>query len=201
MSLGLSLSLTQKQEIKQSLDLSQKIEMKIDLLGLLRGQQFRPTSVCGDCGRQLTNAEILKGFRRDVHDYTTKCPDCGKRLLAKLIIRDRFGSIEVGFLCPAQTVEALNMDYLTRLTPEEIRSRNAQAYQSAIFHYGSLKATFKLLGWDYDFDELKEMKETVVPFLGKYPDDVLANASGIDKAIIRAMRVTRKIKAFKPESS
>ena len=43
-------------------------------------------SKCSKCKEDLREEEILTGFKKDINDYTVKCPKCNQQFLCKFTI-------------------------------------------------------------------------------------------------------------------
>ena len=197
MSMGLSqqMEISQKMELAQRMTIAQKMTLRLALLQELTRTKYTPHGVCPSCGRQLTLAEILKGFNRDPNDFTTICTGCGRRFEPKLRAdRTDAGYAEVGFYCPTQTLAQLRGS--EHLPPAELRTKYAAVYHSALVHFGGLRQAFSQNGVSYTFDDVPEWKEKIVPFLGQMPDSEIAKVVGVSPAMIGKMRRARKIPRF-----
>ena len=77
--LGMSLTLAQKLDQSLKLSHSQTLSLRLDLLEQLRGLRLYPRTQWPLCEGRLTFEQLLKGFRNDPQDTTSKCPHCKKR--------------------------------------------------------------------------------------------------------------------------
>ncbi len=193
MMMGPRLEQHQTQEQKEV----QRMEMRMHLAQILRGEQINPEAICPQCNHRLTPEEILAGFTRDPNDFTTQCPqtDCKRRFEAQLVWARGAGTrAEVTFLCPSQALEQLKGR--DQLSPETIMQNHGQVYRSALVHFGSLKAAFKENGVDYLFDEIDGWKSKIEPFLGSMPDTIIAECCGVSVDRIRRLRTKLCIRPF-----
>ena len=196
--LRMSMQMRVAQRLEQSLQLSmsQKLDLRLALLDALRGIQLTPRAVCTHCGHRLSNDEVLRGFTQDPKDTSTGCPKCEGRFQPKLKHTSLGGSVEVNFLCAIQTLDALRDKQ--ELSPDELRRLHAPAYHSALTHFGSLTGAFKELGVKYRKEIYKSWREKVRPFLGEYPDGLLAECVGISRASIQGYRKKLGISHYVP---
>ena len=90
--MGLFLGPVPKQELRHETRLThaQPVAVNIaqlqhhrDLVEAVHGDKFSPKAVCPACLHPLTDYEIMKGFKDDPRDYTTGCPKCTHRFLAR----------------------------------------------------------------------------------------------------------------------
>lgn len=171
------------------------VQLRLQLVSSFAGDHssYRPEGVCPKCGRKLTSVEILKGFRPDPYDFTTACTGCGARFRPKLIWSTTISRVEIPFYCELQTQEKLRG--LEHLNPEELKAHNLGIYHSAIAHFGLLKNAFRAIGIEYQFDEVSAIESKVAPFLGKLPDTMIAELSGLSVRKIGRLRRTAKIEA------
>lgn len=184
--------LTLRQEERQRL-----FHLQMDLVGRLRDETYRPQAQCPKCFHQLTTVEILTGFTRDPRDITTQCPQCLTRFTAKLICRGNYGSIEVSFYCPEQTLDQIKG--LHQISPNGLKREHPNIFRSAMTHFGSLTATFAKLGIAYTFSETEaDWKSKVVPFLGQMSDGQVARCVDVSRSTIRRMRLNHNIEAYNP---
>lgn len=169
-------------------------EQYLELLLALYDERYVPTGNCPQCSRKLTAKEILEGFNDNPTDYTTCCTGCNYRFEPKLICFGKAANIELPFYCPNQALHQLGK--LASENPDAIKKENPAVYRSILVHHGSLKSAFKSINIDYQFDEVPEWKDKVVPFLGKMQDTVIASATGQPVHKVRQFRNHLKIKAF-----
>jgi hypothetical protein len=176
---------------RQSMSIEQKLDMRMALLAALHSGEdvvLSPKAQCPSCSYKLEPVEIVRGFRRDPLDTTTKCPECACRF--QPIFRGSLGGdsyYEVHFMCAMQTLEALG-DAESRLPPAALRKANPRAYYSALFHYGTVKEAFKAKGWDYAYDQTHGWEDKVAAFLGEIPDSIIASTVGVPVQKVTAFR-------------
>lgn len=68
-----------------------------------------PEGICPDCGYGLTEDEIRKGWSASLTDFTTACPECRTRFIARLRTEDE-DTGDIGYwdyLCRDQLLHAL----------------------------------------------------------------------------------------------
>lgn len=184
------------QEMKQRL-ISYCFQLKLALIGELGGERYQPKAVCPKCGRELDAAEILRGFSDNVTDYTTACsnPRCPTRFRPLLVSLGDVSRIETPFYCPAQTLDQLRGK--EGLKPEELAKKNSGVFNSALAHFGSLKAAFKKIGVNYPFEGIaSDWEKKVEEFLGRLPDTVIANCARVRVVNVRELRNKLGIEPF-----
>lgn len=184
--------LLQRQELKMTQALRQEVRLHIDLLrmnlvGILRDEDYRPQAQCSRCGRHLSPGEILKGFKDDPRDFTTECPQCKARFAPSIICFGDGTKITLPFYCSVQTVDQLRGK--ESLSPAEIAHRHPGIYRSAIAHHGGLVQAFAEIDIDYPFkEEFHGWKNKVRPFLGRMTDVMIADLVRVSTSTIRKMR-------------
>jgi hypothetical protein len=198
LSIGLSQSLTLTQRLSQELKLSasQRHIMLLTLLQGLRGKQMNTEAKCFHCGFELSKEDILKGFLDDPEDTTTKCPRCEERFQPHLIHKDPYGSYRVNFMCPDQTLHRLTDD-MAEMKPKELEKANASLYHSVLANFGTLYSAFKKFGISYKYDLLQNWKEKARPFLGHYPDCMIADCVGVSRSSVQRYRQSLHIDSWK----
>lgn len=204
------MSMSHRLEHRQSLRLStdQKLEVghrmiqiRMELAESIHGRRYNQKGVCPKCGRTLTSREILEGFIDHPTDTTTECPQCTTRFQPKLVSLGIGSSIEVSFMCSGQVLHALR-DQDTK-KPDEIARYLPSVFQSAVLHFGSLRAAFKRLGEkdgtpiDYPHEDFGDWKTKVRPFLGQLPDTHIAEIVGVSKTTIGNMRREQGITRYR----
>lgn len=196
--IGFEMRLTQRIEHRLSMEqrLENRLSLRLALLNASHGEKFTPVGDCPRCNRKMKPREIMKGFRRDPDDFTTKCPKCRLRFEPRLIHESISGSIEYKFLCPTQTLARL--PGMEALPPKELHAKSGMIYQSALVHFGTIRAAFKKIGIAYHFKEERQNPK-ITRFLGKLPDAVIAEYAGIPVSRIRAMRKKRGIGRWRAE--
>ncbi len=202
MGLGMSVQMTTRLQQRQELTAEQKIEVRCALLQLrqdltraVRGADYQPRAECPLCARVLNAAEIIDGFLRDPEDITTKCPKCGHRFVAKLIgHRSSFAHAELSFMCRDQVRHALKGH--ADKSPDAMERESPAAFNSALYHWGALKAAFKSWGVDYDKETRSPWRDKVRPFLGMLPDRRIADVVGVSPQTIGRYRKSLNIRAF-----
>lgn len=184
---------TQKQVARLSQEQRQKVisyilSLQLQLIADLNMDQYEPSAVCNSCGHSLTAGEIVKGFRHDPYDRTTKCPKCGVRLLSYLEgAKSVAGRAIIDFYCPIQALHELESMY--RLLPGQIQKSKKGVYYSAIIHFGGLKGAFRELDIEYPyFDKIEAWEEKVTPYLGKVSDKFIGNAVGVSPDKVSKLR-------------
>ncbi len=203
-SMSLGQSLGQRQTLRQGLELSHAQRLKLEqtlidrrreLILALRGANYQPQAMCPMCAHRLNSAEIVRGFLRDPHDISTKCPKCDHRFQARMVGDiTGFSRVELAFMCPDQSRHAL--EGWPELSPEGLEKRSPAAYHSAMFHWGSLKAAFAAWGITYDREPRCPWRQKVVSFLGKLPDVEIARAAGVSTQTIGRYRRQLGIERF-----
>ena len=183
---------------RQAMTMMQVFTLRLELVGALHGgpngnRQYTPTAICPKCARNLTSIEIIKGFRDDTNDFTTGCSGCQTRFDPKLIWRNSAVRVEIPFFCNMQTQAQLAG--LESLSPENFEKKHPALYHSAVVHNGTLKAAFERLHITYGFVEIVDPKEKIRPFLGRLPDTVIAEVSGIGINSVRRLRKGLQIAA------
>ena len=74
----------------------------------IKKTKITPNGDCPKCNRNLTEEEIKAGWLNDVADFTTKCPDCGTRFQATLILTEKGRVINsITYLCGSQLFHRL----------------------------------------------------------------------------------------------
>lgn len=203
MNLSLSMSVRQDLSLRQAISQDLKISLRLRLIEGLRGETIQLKLDCGGiasgCGYKLTPAEIVKGFTKDPLDTTTVCPKCERRFQPNLrFVFGRDATGEIHFMCKEQAVHMLKdrPDAFSRMSPEELRKSHPKMYYSLVFHFGSLEAAFRSIGFDYRDMSRKGWEEKVYPFLGEAPDSMIAEIAGVPVSDIRRLRKKHKIKAY-----
>lgn len=154
MSLAQRLELRLKQEptLQQKLRLEAKIlNLRLQLIGKVHDEEYQPHATCPQCDKKLTPLQIIKGFKRDENDYTTKCPRCRHRFEPKIICTRATGATTLQFFCSSQTLGQLHGK--EKLSPAEIQKDFPALYQSALAHFGGLTQAFQKNGVNYGFPE------------------------------------------------
>ncbi len=196
----LEMNLEQRLTLEQRLKLQARIlGLRLKLIGKIYGETYKPHAVCPKCNRRLTPIEILKGFKRDVNDYTTKCPRCKHRFEPQLIQRNLTGSTTLPFFCPSQTLNQLHGK--EKLSPAEIQKNHAALYRCATVHFGGLLQAFQKVGINYQFTEpVMKWEKKVKTFLGLLPDSVIARLVRVKYAEVRKLRLRLNIPRYRSEN-
>lgn len=136
----------------------------------------------------MNPSEIMRGFRDDPNDYTTCCPKCRYRFAPVLKAASLVSSVEVPFLCPAQTKVQLTADK-AEIAFVDFRQHYAGVYRSAMMHFGSLTAAFKLNGIRYLLEpKVEKWQQKVTRFLGRLSDAAIARAANVSVKAVRKLR-------------
>lgn len=170
------------------------IQVRMELAQALHGETYNQRGDCHNCGYHLTPREILEGFLPSSTDTTTQCPRCKERFQPILIAwgTGMASSIQVLYYCPDQTLHALEGQEAKR--PEELAKTLPGVYQSAILHFGSLRAAFAKVvekvgrTIEYAYGDIDGWKMKVGPFLGQLPDTIIAEIVGVSATTIGKMR-------------
>ena len=178
-----SLRLTQEQRLKVS---QLSFSLRLQLIGELRSERYKPQASCPNCLRKLTPVEIIKGFNQDPNDFTTCCTNCGHRFAPILICFNDEIQIELPFYCDVQTLSKLPGK--EELSPEQLLREYPGLYRSAIIHHGCIRRAFEKIGVKYVFEEISDWKSKILPFLGRMPDTIIADCVDASVAKIRAIR-------------
>jgi len=165
-----------------------------NLVEAYRGYKFSPRATCPNCYHVLTDYEIMKGFRDDPHDFTTRCPKCNHRFCPRLYCSTNESSFELAFFCPVQTLDQIKN--LVDVPLDTFQTKHASIYNSAVAHFGGLKQAFKKLGLTYTYEADLDWRKHVKPFLGKMADTVIAELVGAHPSSIRRFRKKLGIKAY-----
>ena len=202
MTMGMSFSMGQRMETRQEMTLEQRqlivqsqiISLRFELIGLIHGEErYHPEAKCPKCLRELTPLEILKGFSSDPNDFNTTCTSCQHRFQPLLVWSNQSTRISMSFYCDIQTQEQLRG--LENLSPDQLKKEHGEVYHSAIAHHGMIRNAFAAMGVTYPFDEVADIKQKVEPFLGRLPDTVIAELSGVKVNVVRRMRKSAHISA------
>lgn len=183
------LSVTQQQAIKTA-----QLQLRRDLVGALHGGTFTPKATCPQCGRGLTDLEIMKGFLDDPKDYTTQCPGCKRRFPPRLRRVEDTSTTEVAMFCPAQTLDQL--PELAETPVDEFQTKHDGVYQSALLHFGGLKQAFARIGLTYKHEADLNWKKIVNDFLGKMADTVIAELAHVSAKAVGNLRRSLKIPRY-----
>jgi predicted nucleic acid-binding Zn ribbon protein len=194
--LGCSLSPSIRQDQRLVQSQGHRLALRLTSIARLRealGQdKYEPEGRCDGCGYCLKLSEILAGFLDDPYDTTTECPKCVTRFQPRLVAARAHVKIETFFYCPQQTLHALAAH--KRSSPRTIQAANASLYQSALCHFGSLRAAFDRVGETYEYDERPaKWEQKVEPFLGRMTDKLIAECVGVPVGEIRAYRQSLSI--------
>ena len=204
--LGMSMSCGHRVECRPELSLQERAEMvqghklslRLELIEAIRGFRYHPAGQCPTCGRQLTALEIIRGFKDDPHDFTTECTGCHKRFEPQLKHYSVVGNMELPFYCSVQALDQLG--HLEALDPDVLQREHPAIYHSTIVHHGTLRNAFKKIGITYRYDEVVDWKTKVVPFLGRLPDNVIAQVVAVSPQTVSALRKKHGISRCTQES-
>jgi hypothetical protein len=136
----------------------------------------------------------MQGFRSDPLDYTTECTFCRKRFDPKLVWRTGESYIEIPFYCPLQVLYQLKG--LEELKPDEIQKRHPAIYHSVRVHHGNLRKAFEKVGIQYQYECVFNWQERVHDFIGKLPDNTIAEVVDLSVGAVRKLRKSLGIKPF-----
>lgn len=196
----MSMSMNQRQEHRmeqKAIPLQRQMAMmsaRQAILEAIHGERYRPNAVCPACSYRLTLEEALRGFRDDPDDISTRCPKCAHRFIAALVAGGAI-RVEVRFLCRAQTLARLedNADS----SPDELRKDDPSTFQSALLHFGGIRAAFAAIDLAYAFEEVHGWEDKINGFLGKVPDVLIAECVGKPVQAVRKLRRSLKIAGYK----
>jgi hypothetical protein len=192
--------LTHRAEIRHEIRLNSQVVLehmfakRMELVQALHDETYQTKAQCPACMRELTAAEILKGFNADPADFTTGCPKCGERFSPSLVCFGPASRLELPFYCSSQVLD--QMHGLHTLPPEEFARQHPAVYRSAIAHHGSISSAFAILGVAYHFEDISGWEGKVASFMGKLPDTVIAQCVNKSQYVIRRMRHKYGIPAF-----
>lgn len=177
--------LSQKQRIR--LEQGYRLELRLQLIHALRGEEYLLASKCPDCSAELEPIDIIRGFNKNPSDFTTGCPQCGKRFEPRVVCFDHGERIEFDLYCNAQMLATLPGK--EHLSPEQFAREYPGIYRSAIVHHGSIHTAFATIGIAYEWSEERHGWENkIMSFLGELPDTVIARCSGVPVSRIRETR-------------
>lgn len=193
-------------KLEQRLTLEQKLKVDAKILGLrlrligkMHGEKYTPHAVCPKCSRRLTPLQIIKGFKRDENDYTTKYPRCQHRFEPRITVRHLVGFREIPFFCSTQTLGQLRGK--EDLSPVEFRKNYPPVYQSAVVHFGGLPQAFQEIGIKYRFKEpIVKWEKKVKQFLGLLPDTVISRLIRVKYSEVRKLRLSLHIPRYRTEN-
>lgn len=198
-SLGQELRLTQR--LAQRLTLAQRLRVqeqalaiRLELVGTLREEEYKPEATCPDCSRKMTSAEIVRGFSRDPKDFTTCCSGCGCRFEPHLVCFGDGSRVELPFYCNCQTLDQLPGK--ENLPPAELARLHPGVYRSAIIHHGGVRSAFEKMGINYPFEEISDWRNKIQPFLGRLPDTTIASCVHTSARVISIMRKKAGVSRF-----
>ncbi|HYF04796.1 MAG TPA: hypothetical protein VEA59_01345 [Patescibacteria group bacterium] len=180
--------------VRQMLNVEQALKLKqAELIAAVRGVTYQPRAICPACNTVLNREQIDAGFLRSRTNLTTKCV-CGHRFIPSLASRNELGNMLTDYYCSLQARAAL--EGLHKSPPEIIAKKNPSAYHSAILHFGSMRAMYRLDGLQYAHREVPQWHSAVAPFLGKAPDQMIADVVGVPVGVITRMRRQARQKPF-----
>lgn len=190
---------------QQKLGLRQEqIAMKNDryryflgFIGVVTGHTMLPSATCPKCSKVLSVAEIVIGFKNDLDDFTTVCPQCKHRFESTNLVDRRTGE-EHAFWCANQTLERL--PGLEKLEPEEIKVQHPHIYFSAIFHFGSLLNAFRQKHIEYRREKFDWTTKARL-CLGKVSDRDISAIFGVTTALVSEMRRKLHIDRYRGKGS
>ncbi len=86
-----------------------RMSLKEELKIAIESTALTPDGICPDCGYRMDEDEIRAGWRDDPRDYTTECPECGRRFISSLIAENQTsGQIDrFQYLCKIQLFDQL----------------------------------------------------------------------------------------------
>jgi hypothetical protein len=194
--------LEQRLELKLRLKLkiqARLLDLRLQLIGKVNDEKYSPHAVCPKCFRRLTPLEIIKGFNRDVNDFTTKCPKCKDRFEPTIICKRKVGTTEVAFYCPSQTLNQLGGK--ENLPVADFKAEYPAIFHSVTVHFGSLAQAFKKIGINYRFEEsVVKWQKKARQFLGLLPDSVIARIVRVKYSEVRKYRLSQNIPRFRVEN-
>lgn len=192
--------LEQKLTLEQKLKVDAKIlGLRLRLIGKMHGETLKPHAVCPQCSKRLTPLQIIKGFKRDENDYTTKCPKCRTRFEPEIICTRATRATTLQFFCPSQTLGQLRGK--EKISPADLQKNHPAIHQSALAHFGGLAQAFAKIGVRYDFkDAPVKWERKVKQFFGLLPDTVIARLIGVKYRQIRQLRLRLNIGRYRTEN-
>jgi hypothetical protein len=171
-----------------------QLQRRRELVEALHGEKYTPRASCPECSHDLSDYEIMKGFKDDPRDYTTCCPKCQHRFLPRMFHVREGGTTDIAFYCPMQILDRLPA--LKDVPLDEFRTKHAAEYSSAVIHFGGLKQAFAKIDLIYAHEAALDWKNQVGSFLGKMPDTVIAELVGAKAWAVRRLRRDQGILAY-----
>jgi transposase-like protein len=167
----------------------------IGMVETLYGVDYDLEPNCPECQWTLKLIDVLKGFVRDVNDFTTRCPKCGHRFLVEAMAKYGRDSCGFRFYCSAQVLPRLKPLY--RMTPRRICREYPDLYHSVLIHYGSIGAAMKKIGFKYRYSEkFNDWQSKIYKFIGQVPDVSIARVVGVSPSTVSRYRRKKKIKRY-----
>jgi len=195
--MGMSMSMSMNMNVSMFcyLTLSQRLELRLQLLQVLYGEQYQ-IGLLTPCGHETSPAEVLRGFLRDPLDFTTACPACGRRYEPQLISFSGSSRIELPFYCELQALHRLRLYQLVSWTPEEISRQHPGLYRTLLVHCGSLKAAFAKIGCEYPHAVVSDWVAKTSVFFGRLSDRTIADCVGVSKYSVTKARKALGISGY-----
>lgn len=202
MSLALRLAprLEQKLTLEQKLKVDAKIlGLRLRLIGKMHGETYKPHATCSKCFKKLTPLQIIKGFKRDENDYTTRCPKCRNRFEPAITCTNAVRSTTLQFFCQSQTLGQLHGK--EKISPADMQKNHPAIYQGALAHFGGLAQAFQKIGISYRFkDPVVKWEKKVKQFFGLLPDAVIARLVRVKYREVRKLRLRLNIQRYRREN-
>jgi hypothetical protein len=172
------------------------LRLRIEMLDALWGDEYGDFKVeerCSHCKMRLTLIQILQGFGADPEDTLSACLSCKNRFPPRFVgSSSHTDYIELSLWGPKQTLQRLkgkgNESFLSLVYTSFGRS--------ALIHFGGLKEAFAKIKVAYRHEPPIGWKRRVSPYLGRVPDQMIAEVVGTSRSAIRRLRDKTGIESF-----
>lgn len=170
-------------------------DRRLDLLASVRNEKpMKIQANCPKCSYECKPIEILEGFNNDPEDTRTTCFVCGHRFESNVKFFTKGKLLTRPFYCNCQVLH--KMGGLEVYSPIEYANKYDKIYRSALIHFGTLKAGYQKIKKEYNFEEVRQWENKIGPFLGKLPDQDIADIVGIYVNKVELLRKELNIKSF-----
>lgn len=156
---------------------TRKLRARKEILFLLRGIRYSVFAKCEHCGKKISEENILAQFPKDKYILFLNCASCNRRMIPKI----KFNGSSCWLLTPYVTLNGLKNEKLETLNPDDIATHYERTYHSAVFHFGSLRNAFLLVGKKYTFVEIPDWQEKIHNLVGKFSISFIANTVGVSE--------------------